>query len=238
MCRRHGAPGLPWFILKWPWIWRNRSADTRPDTRINNPYDTAAWDYMSAIKTRILRLWDTSPATVRICCVKFAQRVVLAQMPSVNTEPRVRFFQIRLPGVSCGRLTHLQKNDPLDISLALIPSGHSALDKHSLEAEASGLLDRMLGVLQDSSRYGPRRSFLSRCCINISYSEVLIVDATLNALSVLIRARPAASNRTLNAIFSFNPFKLASAPLTSKTKVIVRSMEKTTRMLLAHLARR
>ncbi|KAK8138584.1 hypothetical protein PG984_001964 [Apiospora sp. TS-2023a] len=184
----------------YPLAIRWTSADTRPNTRINNPYDTAAWDHMSAIKSRILRLWDTSPVTVRICCVKFAQRVVLAQMPSVNTEPR--------------------KNDPLDISLALIPSGHSALDKHSLEAEASGLLDRMLGVLQDSS------------------SEVLIVDATLNALSVLIRARPAASNRILNAIFSFNPFKLASAPLTPKTKVIVRSMEKTTRMLLAHLARR
>ncbi|KAK8020890.1 hypothetical protein PG990_006028 [Apiospora arundinis] len=167
---------------------------------INNPYDTAAWDHMSAIKSRILRLWDTSPVTVRICCVKFAQRVVLAQMPSVNAEPR--------------------KNDPLDISLAMIPSSHTALDKHSLEAEASGLLDRMLGVLQDSS------------------SEVLIVDATLNLLSVLIRARPASSNRILNAIFSFNPLKLASAPLTPKTKVIVRSMEKTTRMLLAHLARR
>lgn len=122
----------------------------------------------------------------------------------------------------------------------MIPSSHTALDKHSLEAEASGLLDRMLGVLQDSSRYvvWSTPPFLPGVSINTSYSEVLIVDATLNLLSVLIRARPASSNRILNAIFSFNPLKLASAPLTPKTKVIVRSMEKTTRMLLGHLARR
>lgn len=42
-----------------------------------------------AIKQRILRIWDTAPAGVRICCIKFAQRVVLAQSVSSGAEHRV-----------------------------------------------------------------------------------------------------------------------------------------------------
>lgn len=37
---------------------------------------------------------------------------------------------------------------------------------------------------------------------------------------------------------NFNPLKLANSPMTSKTKVLVKSMEKTTRMLLIHLLKR
>lgn len=73
---------------------------------------------------------------------------------------------------------------------------------------------------------------------NTNLSEVLIVDATLNTLSILVRARPSTSTRILNAVLSFNPFKLAHAPMTPKTKVIVKSMEKTTRMFLIHLSKR
>lgn len=36
----------------------------------------------------------------------------------------------------------------------MIPSGHPLLDPRLLEAEAAGLLDRMLSILQDNSRYG------------------------------------------------------------------------------------
>ena len=70
------------------------------------------------------------------------------------------------------------------------------------------------------------------------YSEALLVDATLNTLSILIRARPSTSTRILNAILSFNPFKLAHSPMTPRTKVLIKSMEKTTRMLLMHLSKR
>ncbi|KAI1470368.1 uncharacterized protein F4812DRAFT_417279 [Daldinia caldariorum] len=167
---------------------------------INNSYDTHTWERMTAIKSRILRIWDTAPLSVRICCIKFAQRVVLAQTQSINAEPR--------------------RGDLLDISLVMIPSNHPILDAPKLEAEASGLLDRMLGVLQDNS------------------SDALIVDATLNTLSILVRNRPATSNRIVNTILNFNPLKLASSPLTPRTKVLIKSMEKTTRMLLIHLSRR
>ncbi|XXG98211.1 Transcriptional regulatory protein [Hypoxylon texense] len=167
---------------------------------INNSWDVHTWEHMTAIKTRILRIWDSAPSTIRICCIKFAQRVVLAQTPSANPEPK--------------------RGNVLDISLTMIPPEHPILDAPKLEAEASGLLDRMLGTLQDNS------------------SDALIVDATLNTLSILVRNRPATSNRILNTVLIFNPLKHATSPMTPKTKVLVKSMEKTTRMLLMHLSRR
>ncbi|KAK4129237.1 hypothetical protein N657DRAFT_562576 [Parathielavia appendiculata] len=166
---------------------------------INNSYHTESWEQMSSIKSRILQIWDGAPAPVRLSCIKFAQRVVLAQTASNGME---------------------QKTNGLDISLNMIPANHPLLDPRKLEAEATGLLDRMLGVLQDNS------------------SDALLVDATLNCLSILIRTRPNTSNRILNAVLNFNPLKLANSPMTPKTRVLVKSLEKTTRMLLTHLLRR
>ncbi|CAK7268275.1 hypothetical protein SEPCBS119000_002977 [Sporothrix epigloea] len=171
---------------------------------INNSYDTDTWERISAIKSRILRLWESPLPSVHICCIKFAQRVVLAQTHATNPEQRHR--------------------DSLDISLSLVPPGHPILEPRHLEAEATGVLDRMLSVLQDNS------------------SDALIVDATLNTLSILVRTRPATGNRVLNTILNFNPLQLASGSsstsISSRTRVIVRSMEKTTRMLLIHLMKR
>lgn len=45
---------------------------------------------MVSIKHKILQLWDGAPPTVRICCIKFAQRVVLAQTVASGAEHRVR----------------------------------------------------------------------------------------------------------------------------------------------------
>ncbi|KAI8159026.1 mRNA cleavage and polyadenylation specificity factor complex subunit pta1 [Colletotrichum sp. SAR 10_65] len=172
---------------------------------INNSYDTTTWERMVAIKKRILRIWDDAEPTVRICCIKFAQRVVLAQSTANPAEPR--------------------RGDSLDISLDKIPPNHQTLDARTLDAEGAGLLDRMLSVLQEnSSRPGD--------------SDVLIVDATLNCLSILIRTRPGTANRILNAVLNFNPLKLANSPMTPKTRVMVKSMEKTTRMFLIHLSKR
>ncbi|KAI0206419.1 mRNA cleavage and polyadenylation specificity factor complex subunit [Astrocystis sublimbata] len=168
---------------------------------INNSWDTTTWEKMTAIKTRIRDIWDTAPLTIRICCVKFVQRVILAHTSSVNPEPR--------------------RGDPLDISRNMVPPNHPALDGDQLEAEASGLLDRMLSALENES------------------SDPLLVDATLNTLSILVRQRPKTSSRILNTLFNFNPLRLATtSALTPKTKVLIKSMEKTTRMLLTHLYKR
>lgn len=69
-------------------------------------------------------------------------------------------------------------------------------------------------------------------------SDALLVDATLNTLPILIRTRPSTSGRIVNTLLNFNPLKLANSPLTPKNKVLIKSMEKTTRMLLFHLTKR
>lgn len=56
---------------------------------INNGYDTITWERMVAVKQKVLRIWDNANPTVRICCIKFAQRVVLAQTAATGSELRV-----------------------------------------------------------------------------------------------------------------------------------------------------
>jgi len=70
------------------------------------------------------------------------------------------------------------------------------------------------------------------------HSDALLVDATLNTLSILIRSRPHISNKILNVILNFNPLKLANSPMTPKLRVMVKSMEKTTRSLLINISKR
>ncbi|KAB5530441.1 hypothetical protein GE09DRAFT_391788 [Coniochaeta sp. 2T2.1] len=164
-----------------------------------NAHDRDSWESIQAIKSRILRIWEGAPPPVRICCIKFAQRVVLAQTMSNGTD---------------------SKQSGLDVSLSIIPPNHPLLDPRQLEAEATGLLDRMLGILQDNS------------------SDAILVDGTLNTLSVLVRTRPSTSARIVNTILNFNPLKLANSPMTPKTKVLLKSMEKTTRLLMFHLSKR
>ncbi|KFZ03382.1 hypothetical protein V502_10996 [Pseudogymnoascus sp. VKM F-4520 (FW-2644)] len=167
---------------------------------INNPYDKPTWERMAAIKTRILRIWDTAAPGIKICCIKFSQRVVLAQTAPPDGDAR--------------------HGDPLDISLALVPPNHALIPQRNLEAEASGLLDRMLGVLHENP------------------TDAVLIDATLNSLSILIRARPTIANKILHAILNFNPLKLANSPMTPKSRVMAKSMEKTTRILLMHVHKR
>ncbi|KAH6723347.1 hypothetical protein DL95DRAFT_177783 [Leptodontidium sp. 2 PMI_412] len=167
---------------------------------INNSYDTATWERMLAIKSRILRIWDSAAPGVRICCIKFAQRVVLVQTTGPAADPR--------------------RGDPMEVSLSMVPQNHPLIPPKNLEAEASGLLDRMLSVFHENS------------------SDAVLVDATLNSLSTLIRARPHISNKILTVILNFNPLKQANSPMTPKLRVMVKSMEKTTRSLLLHVLKR
>ncbi|KAE9373236.1 hypothetical protein N431DRAFT_482325 [Stipitochalara longipes BDJ] len=167
---------------------------------INNPHDTLTWERMLAIKSRIFRIWDSAAPGVRICCIKFAQRVVLVQTKGPDADPR--------------------RGDPLEVSLSMVSPDHKLIPPKSLEAEASGLLDRMLAVFQEN------------------ISDAVLVDATLNSLSILIRARPHIANKILNVVLNFNPLKQANSPMTPKLRVMVKSMEKTTRSLLMHILKR
>lgn len=57
---------------------------------ISNPTDSQTWGAMAAIKSSILRRMDKEPSGVKVCCVKFIQRVVQVQTPGQIADPRVR----------------------------------------------------------------------------------------------------------------------------------------------------
>ncbi|EXJ78084.1 hypothetical protein A1O3_09245 [Capronia epimyces CBS 606.96] len=166
---------------------------------ISHPNEAALWQDMTSIKLNILQRMDSFPVAIRICCIKFAQKVVQVETPGLIADPR--------------------RPEQNETSIALVPRNHPLLQLPNLEAEASGLLDRLLSVFQESS------------------IDPILVDATINCLAVLIRSRPAISTKIVSAVLNFNPFKQANSPMTPRLKVIVRSMERTTRALLRWVLR-
>jgi symplekin len=69
----------------------------------------------------------------------------------------------------------------------------------------------------------------------MGYSDPILIDATMNCMAVLIRSRPAVANKIISAILNFNPLKQANSPMTPRLRVIVKSMERTTRALLKNI---
>ncbi|KAL9627585.1 MAG: hypothetical protein Q9204_006463, partial [Flavoplaca sp. TL-2023a] len=167
---------------------------------ISNQHDTATWDRMVAIKSNVFRRWDTASGGIRVCCIKFVQRVVQVQTPGVVADPR--------------------RPEQNEVSLALVPREHPLIPPSRLEPEALGLLDRLLNVFHEETR------------------DVILVTATLNCLGTLIRTRQNAANKIITAILNFNPLKQTGSPMTPKLKVQIKSMEKTTRMVLMNVLRR
>lgn len=70
---------------------------------VNHPGDVKSWEIMSAIKQDILRKMDSFQCPVKICCVKFLQRVVQVQTPGLISDPRVR-LQVHLAQFSDAHL--------------------------------------------------------------------------------------------------------------------------------------
>ncbi|RAK74131.1 RNA-processing protein PTA1 [Aspergillus fijiensis CBS 313.89] len=167
---------------------------------INHPRDGAMWENMTAIKQGILRRWDSFPSQVKICCIKFVQRVVQVQTHGPIADPR--------------------RPDQNETSLAIVPRNHPVLSLPNLEAEASGLLDRLLSALQEES------------------SDPILVNATLNCLAVLIRSRQSIGNKIINAIMNFFPARQVRPPITPAVRVGVKSMERTARAVLEHIMKR
>ena len=167
---------------------------------ISNAEDGETWGKMASMKSSILRRMDSAPGSVRICCIKFVARVVQVQTPGLIADPR--------------------RTEQNEISLALVPRDHPIIPPTNLEAEASGLLDRLLGVLQDN------------------ISDPLIATATLNALSSLVQRRASISTKILSTVLSFNPLKLASMPMEGKDKIAVKGMTRTTMSFLLNVLKR
>ncbi|EUC29400.1 hypothetical protein COCCADRAFT_106660 [Bipolaris zeicola 26-R-13] len=147
---------------------------------------------------------------------------ILRRMDSAAPGVRiccVKFLQqvvlVQTPGVADPR-----RADHNDISLSIVPRDHPLIPYASLEAEGHGLLDRLLDIIHGD------------------HSDGLLVTATLNSLGMLIHRRPNAANKILNSVFNFNPLKLANSPMTPKNKVIIKSIERTTRALLVNIMKR
>ncbi|RMY79167.1 hypothetical protein D0864_09139 [Hortaea werneckii] len=163
--------------------------------------DAESWAKLAAIKSAILRRMDSASAGVKICCVKFVARVVQVQTPGLISDPR--------------------RPEQNEISLALVPRDHPVIPPSNLEAEASGLLDRLLGVLQDN------------------LTDALVVTATLNSLATLVHRRASVSNKILTTILNFNPLALAgSGRMDGKDRVAIRSMARTTISFLLNVLKR
>lgn len=116
-------------------------------------------------------------------------------------------------------LTVCQRPEQHDVSLAIVRRNHPLLPLINLEAETSGLVDRLLAVLQEQS------------------SDPLVIDATMNCLAVLIKTRPVIQNKILAALLNYNPFRLANTPITPRVMVVMKSLERTTRALLKFVTR-
>ncbi|KAJ5312315.1 hypothetical protein PENANT_c011G00443 [Penicillium antarcticum] len=167
---------------------------------VNHPDDSKTWETMNAIKQVIFRQMDSFPCPVRICCAKFLQRVVQVQTPGLISDPR--------------------RPEQNETSLAVVPRSHALLSIPNLEAESSGLLDRLLGVFQEE------------------ISDALLVNATLNCLAPLIRTRQSIANKIVNAVLEFYPSKHVRPPFTPTVRVSVKSMERTARALLINILKR
>ncbi|KAI5294452.1 hypothetical protein KEM52_003999 [Ascosphaera acerosa] len=167
-----------------------------------HPEQKEHWEEMTAIKQQILTRWNSAPTDVRICCIRFAQKVVYVQTMGA-IDPR--------------------RPDRNEISLNIVPRTHPVLQLPSLQAEASGLLDRLLNLFYENS------------------SDSYLVNATLNGFAGLMRNRQSVANKVLDALICYNPIAAAmkaGAPLTPAVKVSVTSIERTVRALLLYFIKR
>jgi hypothetical protein len=69
-------------------------------------------------------------------------------------------------------------------------------------------------------------------------SDALLVTATLNSLGVLIKSRATIANKIINSVLMFNPLRFGHHPVDSKTRIIIRSLERTIRALIVNILKR
>ena len=131
-----------------------------------NTSDRATWREITDIKAKIFLLWDSPKLSLRIACIKFVQRVLLAQTPGMN-DPRL-----------------LDISDP---SLTLLPLNHPIITHAFLEAEAQGLLDRLISITYEPS------------------TPTVILTATMNALPRLVRFRKTIAPKIISALLQIRP---------------------------------
>ncbi|ODV91504.1 hypothetical protein CANCADRAFT_71999 [Tortispora caseinolytica NRRL Y-17796] len=137
----------------YPCIFRKVARAPRPDS--------ALWDLMETIKTKVWSLWTDGSDRIKIAAIKLAQRVVMAQSEGL-TDPRM--------------------DDDHQVNIHTVPSDHPFLRKFQLEAEGSALLDRIVSSLEEpelSSPFGTAVIYTSVCLIR---SRPSTANSVLNRL--------------------------------------------------------
>lgn len=76
------------------------------------------------------------------------------QTPGLIADPRVRGMSTA-PSIEHFTDVTLQRSDQNEVSIALVPRDHPLIPPPRLEAEASGLLDRLLNVFTEDVRFVP-----------------------------------------------------------------------------------
>lgn len=122
--------------------------------RVLHPEDSTSWEQLTAIKSNILKrdAAPSAPAGLRVCCVKFIQRIVQVYTPHHDPTVRGRSMLDSVEMYSPDVAQHAASREP---SVDLLEIPHALMEPKTLSAEGSGLLDRMLGIFEDtnSSRY-------------------------------------------------------------------------------------
>ena len=110
----------------------------------------------------------------------------------------------------------------------------------NLEAEASGLLDRLLNVFYEEQRYGPGCALSQKQPLTYFVcSQPILIDATLNCLMLLIRSRQSIVNKIISTVLSFNPLKnVRASTMGPRERIVLRSLERNTRLFLMNIVRR
>lgn len=132
-----------------------------------NANERQVWSQLEKLKTTTFELWhESTHFGVKAESIKFAQQVIAVQMFN-KRDPRQQ-----------------QHQQDRDFSLSDVSQNH-ALIKPSLEAEAQGLMDRVLSVF-----FAP------------TYQSQIII-ATLFALSGIMKMRPLLVNKIMSTVLQF-----------------------------------
>lgn len=172
-----------------------------------NPSEKSLWSQLEKMKAIIFSLWDSSHFGVKAESIKFAQQVIAIQMfnnDNANRDPRLARNAPKNPGSSNS------------FSLSSVPPNHPLI-KPSLEAEAQGLLDRVLSVFTSP----------------VFKSQIII--ATLFALSALMKTRPSTATKIIPTVLGFNFWtREAQADSEHEAEMQYRFVEKGLRLFVLH----
>src|SRR5271170_1307611 len=146
---------------------------------------------MVAIKLNVLTRMDKAPPAVRICCIKFIQKVVLVQTPGLIADPRVRQYAISDEIVAhhteIGTASGAERDFNHACSTKSSSTATAKLGSRSIRA-----VGQIIECVSGGFEVFPF-AICSRHTANIN-SEPLMIDATMNCLGILIRTRQAVAN--------------------------------------------